>query len=153
MSTSGDPSGEALELPGHGYCYICGPENPRGMGLVWYERERGRVHSEFTLSRDYQGPPGHVHGGASAAVLDEGMGKAVWRAGHQVLAANLNVDYRKPLPLGAPLRCEAWVERVEGRKVYARSVITLPGDVIAVESTGLYVSVPDFFQGPGGGWG
>lgn len=146
-------TGRTGPLPGHGACYICGTDNPEGLGLIWYE-EAGVVVSEFTLGRGQQGPPGHVHGGASAAILDEAMGKAVWRAGHQVLAANLNVDYRRPTPLGVALRAEAWVDRAEGRKVYAASVLRLPDGTAAVEATGLYVAVPHFFDAAReGGWG
>lgn len=141
-------------IPSHGYCYICGPENPSGLGLVWYEAE-GKVHSDFTLGREQQGPPGHVHGGATAAILDEGMGKAVWRAGLQVLAASMTVNWRRPAPLGVPLRAEAEVERVEGRKAYTTGRLLLPDGEVAAEATGLYVHVPGFFEETiaRGGWG
>ncbi|MDQ1296257.1 MAG: hypothetical protein QG611_235, partial [Bacteroidota bacterium] len=36
-----------------------------------------------------EGPPGHVHGGSMAAVLDEAMGASAWIAGHTVVAAKL----------------------------------------------------------------
>lgn len=133
-------------LPGHGPCYICGDDNPAGLGLQWYA-DGNLVYSEFRLSLGQQGPPGHVHGGASAAILDEAMGKAVWRAGLEVLLANLNLNYRLPAPLGVALRCEARVERSEGRKAWAKGRILLPDGGVAVEGVGLYVRVPHFFAG------
>lgn len=137
-------------LPYHGPCYVCGPENPYGIGLDWYASE-GRVHATFRFSESQQGPRDHAHGGATAAVLDEAMGAAVWVAGHQVLAANLNVDFRAPVPLGVDVRVEAWMTGVDGRKARAAGRISLLDSTEPlVEATGLFVSVPDFFAGGGG---
>jgi len=128
------------------------------MGILWCVQKTpaaqhdvkplppGAVHiyAEFEFDEAQQGPPGHAHGGASAAVIDEAMGAVVWQSGLQVLLANLNLNYRLPVPLHTPLRAEAWLERVEGRKAYARGQI-LVGDRVAVEATGLFVHIPAFF--------
>lgn len=136
-------------LPYHGPCFICGPDNPEGMGLDWYARD-GRIRSSFRFGESQQGPRNHAHGGAAAAVLDEAMGAAVWSAGHQVLAANLNVDFRAPVPLGVEVYVEAWVDAVDGRKARAAARLFLPGSERSlVEATGLFVSVPEFFADGG----
>jgi acyl-coenzyme A thioesterase PaaI-like protein len=133
-------------LPGHGVCFVCGHENPCGLGLDWY-RDGERVASDFTTAPTLQGPPGHVHGGASAAILDEAMGKIVWLSGLQVVLATMTLDYAKPTPLGVQVRAEAWIERIEGRKAYAASHLLLSDGSVAVRATGLYIDVPDFFHG------
>lgn len=119
------------------------------MGLVWYaqaDEEHGQlVYCDFEFSLAEQGPPGHTHGGASAAVIDEAMGAAVWRSGLKVVLANMNLDYHLPLPLHIPLRVEAWLERVEGRKAYAHGRILLPDKRTAVTGTGLFVHAPHLF--------
>jgi acyl-coenzyme A thioesterase PaaI-like protein len=140
---------DKIPLPGHGSCFICGDENPKGMGLVWYARpdaERGQIiFTDFSFTLAQQGPPGHAHGGASAAVLDEVMGAAVWRSGLKVVLANMNLNYHKPVPLGVELRAEGWLERVDGRKAYAFSRLVLPGEETAVSSPGLYIHAPHLF--------
>jgi len=149
----------ASPLPEHGSCFVCGTENEKGMGVVWcvqmasasQDHEKplspGTVHiyANFEFDEAQQGPPGHAHGGASAAVIDEAMGAVVWQSGLRALLANLNLDYRLPVPLHTPLRAEAWLERVEGRKAYARGQI-LVGGRVAVEGTGLFVHIPAFFD-------
>ena len=40
------------------------------------------------------GPPGHVHGGAMAAALDEAMGAVCWMNGHPVVAATISREIR-----------------------------------------------------------
>lgn len=96
------------KLPEHGMCFVCGTENPNSIGVQWHVREDKSIFGEITLNDKQQGPPGHVHGGASAALLDEAMGAAVWQAGYMVMAVNLNVNYRRPLPLGVPVQVTAF---------------------------------------------
>lgn len=108
--------------------------------------EDGRLTSEFTLNEAQQGPPGHAHGGASAAILDELMGLVVWAAGHKVLAANININYRKPLPLHQPLLAESRIIEVGERKIISEGKILLPDSTVAVEGSGVYVVAKRFFE-------
>ena len=95
------------KLPEHGWCFVCGSENPHSIGLTLWMDDDGVLTSEFTLNEAQQGPPNYAHGGASAAILDEAMGLVVWAAGLEVAAVNLEINYQKPLPLHQPLRVEA----------------------------------------------
>jgi uncharacterized protein (TIGR00369 family) len=126
-------------LPEHGNCFVCGQQNQQGFGIQWFAGDDGAIEGQITLDEGQQGPPGHAHGGASAALLDDAMGSAVWYAGHMVMAVNININFRRPVPLHVPLRIIAWVEEVDGRKVHTRSQLRLPDEGVAVEGTGLYV--------------
>ncbi len=136
-------------LPEHGSCFICGTQNPKGMGLAWYVQQDVNqilIYSEFEFTLSEQGPPGFAHGGASAAVLDEAMGAAVWRSGLKVVLANMNLNYHLPVPLHKPLRVEGWLERFEGRKGYAEGrIVLVEGGETAVSGTGLYIHAPHLF--------
>ena len=134
------------QLPEHGSCFICGSENPHNLGIHWYVDEKGVVSSEFTLTLAQQGPPGHAHGGASAAVLDEVMGAAVWQAGYTAAAAKIEVNYRVPVPLGECITTKGYVTRRSGRKIYARGEICLPDGTVAVMGKGLYIIAPQLFE-------
>ena len=129
----------------HRMCLVRGTETPNSDEVQWHVREDKSIFGEITLNDKQQGPPGHVHGGASAALLDEAMGAAVWQAGYMVMAVNLNVNYRRPLPLGVPVQVTAVFDKKDGRKVYAKGEIRLPDDTVAVEATGIYVEVNDMF--------
>jgi acyl-coenzyme A thioesterase PaaI-like protein len=93
-----------------------------------------------------QGPPGHAHGGFSAAVLDEVMGAAVWQAGYTVAAAKIEVNYRKPVPLGICISTRGYITRRNGRKIYARGEISLPDGTLLVAGKGLFVFAPHLFE-------
>ncbi len=112
-----------------------------------YVDDDGTLTSDFTLTEAHQGPPGHAHGGASAAILDEAMGLVVWAAKHKVLAANIQIRYCKPLPLHQPLRVETRIAEIMGRKITSVGKITLPDSTVAVEGSGLYIVANDFFKG------
>ncbi len=134
------------KLPEHGSCFICGSQNPHAPGLTWYVDEEGIVSSAFTLTLAQQGPPGHAHGGASAAILDEVMGAAVWQAGYTVAAAKLEVNYRRPVPLDRQVSTRGYITLHRGRKVYARGELCLPDGTVAVEGRGLYIIAPHLFE-------
>jgi acyl-coenzyme A thioesterase PaaI-like protein len=117
---------------------------PDGLGIQFYA-EGESVVAPVTLNERYEGPPQHVHGGFSAAFLDELMGTAVWRAGYQVVAVNIQFNLRLPVPLGVEILGRGWVERVEGRKVFTKGDILLPDGQVAVEGAGIFVEAAHLF--------
>ena len=130
------------QLPGHGACFVCGPENPRSIGLTWFQQDDGEILAEFTFDEGQQGPPAHLHGGASAAVLDEAMGAAVWTAGLRVVAVNLEINYKQPVPLGQRVTILARVQERRERKVLTTSELLLADGAVAVTGRGVYVPAP-----------
>ncbi|PWH13485.1 MAG: hypothetical protein DDG60_10135 [Anaerolineae bacterium] len=129
------------KLPGHGACFVCGAENPHSIGLTWFE-ENGEIFAEFTFNEGQQGPPAHLHGGASAAVLDEAMGAAVWVAGLRVVAVNLEINYKQPVPLGQRVTIHARIQERHERKVLTTSELRLADSTVAVTGRGIYVPAP-----------
>lgn len=117
---SGDPEGDRLRVR-----YYLTPEGRVG-ALAWFGP--GAV-----------GPPGHAHGGALAAVLDEAMGIAAWTAGHPVVAARLVTDFRRMLPLGTVARVETEVAGTEGRKVRLLARLVSPDGTVHAEGEALFV--------------
>lgn len=103
---SGEPEGERLRVR-----YFRRDADSALVGRAWFGP--GTV-----------GPPGHAHGGAIAAVLDEATGGAVWMAGARAVAVRLETDFRRLLPIGTDAYLEASVVRTEGRKMWARAVLS-----------------------------
>jgi uncharacterized protein (TIGR00369 family) len=119
------------------------------LGIDYSCGAAGQVTGRVTLKAEHEGPPGHVHGGILTTLLDEAMGTAAWCAGHRVVAANLNVDFRRPVPLGIEVQVVGSVESSEGRKVRTSGGIYLPDGTLAVESKGLFVENPVLFDESG----
>jgi len=133
-------------LPEHGWCFICGKENPKSLGVQWNLMEDHTISAQVNMDRSQQGPPGFAHGGASAGLLDEAMGSAVWASGYQVVAVNLQVNYLKPVPLNYLVQVEARIEKTEGRAIHVDSSISLEDGTILVTGHGIFVEAPQFFE-------
>lgn len=119
---------------------VAGPTNPASPPLE-LERVEGGVQGTVTLSTTYQGPPGLVHGGWIAALLDQAVGNASAIETSPGLTAKLKVDYRNPTPLFTPLEVSAQVVHTERRKVHVSGQIRANGEVTA-EAEALMVRVP-----------
>lgn len=97
----------------------------------------GRAWASFHLGAAYEGPPGLVHGGVSALVLDQMLGEATGAGGKPGMTASLTLTYRRPTRLG-DLRAEAWIERSEGLKTWARAHLC-DAEGVTVEAEGLFI--------------
>lgn len=104
-----------------------------------YSADMTRLEGAVTFGAAYEGPPGCVHGGYVAAVFDELLGATQSMSGAQGMTAHLGVDYRRPTPLGVPLRLEGWLDRREGRKIYARGAMFADGELTA-EAEALFIA-------------
>ena len=122
--------------------YVSGDPRGRRLRIRYFERQSdGALIARAWFGPGTQGPPGHAHGGATAALLDEAMGFCCWLAGHRVVAAHIEIDFRAMVPLGSVATVAATVERVEGRKVYPRARLRLPGGAVAAEATGIFLEL------------
>jgi acyl-coenzyme A thioesterase PaaI-like protein len=99
------------------------------------------VRGAVNFGAYFEGPPGLVHGGHVAAVLDESLGIANYVADMGALTGTLTVRYRKPTPLRTDLRVEARFLRSEGRKIYTWAGLFLEDELLA-EAEGLFISIP-----------
>ncbi|VEG40510.1 uncharacterized protein, possibly involved in aromatic compounds catabolism [Mycolicibacterium flavescens] len=106
--------------------------------MVIHHEQDGRCWSEFTLSGAYEGPPGWVHGGICALVLDHLLGEAASDGLTQPkFTGTISLRYLRGTPLG-PLRAEAFVERSEGVKTFARGYL-LDAQGATVEAEGVFI--------------
>jgi len=113
--------------------------------IVVHHEGGGRCWSEFVLGSAYEGPPTLVHGGVSALVLDHMLGEAASEGlSKPRFTGTITVKYLRGTPLG-PLRCEAWIERSEGIKVFACGTISDAAG-ITVEAEGVFIE-PSWARG------
>jgi hypothetical protein len=90
--------------------------------MVIHHEDDDRCWSEFSLSGAYEGPPGWVHGGICALVLDHILGEAASDGLTQPkFTGTITLRYLRGTPLG-PLRAEAFIERTEGVKTFDAAI-------------------------------
>jgi acyl-coenzyme A thioesterase PaaI-like protein len=103
--------------------------------------ERPTVEATVRMAWSYEGPPASVHGGWVAALFDDVLGLAQGLTGNPGFTGTLTIKYRSPTPLDTDLDFRAWVDRVEGRKIFALGTCHA-GDVLCAEAEGIFISVP-----------
>jgi len=123
------------------WCFGCGDANPEGL-RIQFQVEGRRVTGEFEARQAHQGYPGLAHGGIAAAAIDEAMGWAMYAAGAWAMTARLEVKYRRPLPLGRPLRVTAEVVRDRGRWLEAEGELRVAGGPLIAEAKALFTRLP-----------
>lgn len=117
---------------------VIGLRNPAAPPLEVHHDTDGRVWAEFTLGAAFEGPPGHVHGGVCAMLLDHVLGATAHKPGKPAVTGTLTTRYRRGTRLGHPLRAEAWVERLEGAKTFAVGHIA-DAHGVTVEADGIFI--------------
>ncbi|XP_035528065.1 acyl-coenzyme A thioesterase THEM4 [Morone saxatilis] len=84
----------------------------------------------------------HVHGGAIATMIDTVTGTHASFLSGPVVTANLNINYRRPIPLGSTVLIESSLDKKEGRKLFFSCKVTsTDGSKVHTETTVLFVSI------------
>mgnify|MGYP005818741219 CR=1 FL=1 len=100
--------------------------------MIEYDAD-GTCWSEFTLGPAYEGPPGWVHGGICALVLYHILGEVASEGlTRPKFTGTISLRYLRGTHLG-PIRAEAFVDRTEGVKTYARGCLK-DSDGVTVEA-------------------
>ncbi|MEU3895105.1 PaaI family thioesterase [Streptomyces sp. NPDC045251] len=118
---------------------VTGPENALAPPLALHGAEDRSVSGTVTLDLPYQGPPGHVHGGVSALLLDHTLGVANHWAGPSGMTAELTLRYLRPTPLFEPLTVTGRQDSVDGSRIRTSGEISAGGKV-CVTAEGLFIN-------------
>lgn len=113
--------------------------NPFGIPLEIHVSEDGsRVWAELIADGTHEGPPGCVHGGIAAWLMDVMLGVVVQVNQQGALTGRLEVDYVAPTPLATPLLLEAHLVATADRRSDVEGRISVAGTV-TVHAVGRFV--------------
>jgi uncharacterized protein (TIGR00369 family) len=124
-------------------CFVCGTNNPLSLRAHFLELADGRLCAEFVATDSHQSYPGRAHGGVISAILDETIGRAVQVANPEVFGVTLelNVRFRKPVPLNVPLKVIAQVTEHSKRLFAGEGKLLLEDGSVAADATARYLQV------------
>ncbi|WP_158944320.1 PaaI family thioesterase [Granulicella sp. S190] len=134
------------------HCFGCGPANPQGLHLTFTtdtsNPEAITTTCHFQLDRMHEGPPGHIHGGIVATLLDEAMSKLNRPLNVIAMTRHMEIDYLRPAPLYKPLvligRHLNRPTRADGtldRKIFHQAEIRTPEGTVLARSKGLFIVI------------
>ena len=128
------PAGRARDIPGNGH-----PLMP-----LWRVAESGpnEVTMRGHFTRFHVGGNDAVHGGVIPLFYDWHFGMVVSAAGRpDSRTAYLHVDYRRITPTDEPLLARAWIDAVDGRKLFVRATMTDSDGNVLSEANGLMIKL------------
>jgi len=152
LSRVGDAEGRRARMRENGisdmfpYSPYAGPLNPISPPVTMSLQPGepyDEVHSRTVFEATYNGPPQSVHGGVIAGVFDELLGSVCVVNDVAGFTGTLTVKYRSPTPLGEPIDMRSWVDRVEGRKTFARGTF-YSGETLLAEAEGIFIQTIEF---------
>ncbi|MGV9799323.1 PaaI family thioesterase [Mycobacterium sp. NPDC003449] len=122
-----------------------GLRNPVAPPLLIVEDGNGGLGTDFRLGAAYEGPPGHVHGGIVAMVLDHVLGEvAASDPASPRFTGTLTIRYLRATPLG-DLHAEGRITRTDGIKAFASGHVS-DAHGITAEAEGVFI-LPKWARG------
>jgi uncharacterized protein (TIGR00369 family) len=124
------------ELRDNHRCYVCGEENPAGLGVNFtINREQRSICANFIPLDIHQGYEGIVHGGILSTLLDEAMAKLTVSLGIPAVTAEMKVTFKAPAAPGEELYVSGRLTHETRRLIQAEAKIER-GPVVIAEATG-----------------
>jgi acyl-coenzyme A thioesterase PaaI-like protein len=123
--------------PSRSTCFTCGEHNPAGVHVQYDKQEDGSVLARFAGQEHHQGYPGRMHGGITAAILSETIGRTIAAQGtpaRQETTEELRVRYRQPVPLNVELVAVGRSTSTGERVREGAAELRLPDGTVAVEA-------------------
>lgn len=123
-------------------CLVCGVDNDFGLKTRFYETEDNQLIAVFKPIDEHQSYPNVMHGGISATILDEVIGRAIMMTTDNKtfgVTVELKVRYKKPVPLGSELKAVSRITKDRGRIFEGTGELYLPNGEVAVEAEGKYM--------------
>lgn len=144
-------------------CFGCSPHNERGLQLEFVQLDDGTVQSRYEVADHHVGPPGIVHGGIQAVLLDEVMG--ITASAHLrspadaatpepenqqrrwAVTAELDLRYRGPVPVAQSLLIRGRLNRIDGRDLYISGEIIGPDERVLTTAEARFKVVGEGAEG------
>ncbi|KAM5256442.1 acyl-coenzyme A thioesterase THEM4 [Ctenodactylus gundi] len=110
--------------------------------VMFFNNAEKRVVCCFQGGPHLQGAPGFLHGGAIATIIDITLGTCAFRTGGPVMTANLNINFKRPVPLGSVVVVNSQIDSVEGRKYFVScNIRSVDEETIYTEATSLFIKL------------
>jgi len=123
-------------------CMVCGVENAFGLKTRFHQTEQNEVIAVFTPQQVHQSYPNITHGGITAAILDETIGRAImsfYDRNTFGVTLELTVKYKKPVPYGVELKAIGRITKDAGRIFEGTGELYLADGSLAASAEGKYM--------------
>jgi acyl-coenzyme A thioesterase PaaI-like protein len=129
------------------HCFGCSPVNPQGLHLTFTidtsDPNSPTATTNVQLTRMHEGPPGHIHGGIIATLMDEVMSKLNRPLKVIAMTRHMEIDYLRPSPLHQPLTLTSHHLSRKGRKLFHQAELRNAAGQILAQAKGLFIIIDE----------
>lgn len=129
-------------------CGGCRAQSRCRLGVGALRRDGSSTRAALICAEQFHAGPRVAHGGWTAAVFDDVMGRSMLLHGVQAVTGSLTVDFLKPVPVDEPLTIDVMIDGHEGRRWTLSAVLKLArADMPLARAHGVWVERrPDHFD-------
>lgn len=129
-------------------CVGCRQAERSRLGIEALEAQHdGTVTARLRLGAEHEGTGGVAHGGSVMAAFDELCGVVPWTASVFAVTADMQVSFRRPIPIEHELDLRAWPEHRDERgwwTIVAELRLPRPNTVLATARASFVERDPEF---------
>ncbi|XP_072500973.1 acyl-coenzyme A thioesterase THEM5 [Notamacropus eugenii] len=120
-----------IENEGQGYEYV-----------IFFHPSKKKSVCLFQPGPFLEGPPRITHGGALVALMDETFSKTAYLAGYGLFTLNLNIKFKKVIPIGSVVVLNVEVEKIEDQKIFLSCIAQSPDQqVLFAKGSGVFLQL------------
>lgn len=122
-------------------CFVCGPDNPLGLRLV-FRMDGDICRAEFVPGSFHGGYENMTHGGIIYSALDDVMANWLFLQGIRGHTARCEIRYREPAELGEKLLLQGRLVKRKGRLAMLSATAKRASDnTLVAEAEGTFMVV------------
>jgi len=132
------------KLPSYPTCFVCGQRTKIGLHLQFlYDDENEEVVCDINPRDWWEGYVGIIHGGIQAAIMDDGMGWAIYPAtGDYYLTMELKIRYKRPLKSDDKCKFRGRITKRLGDYFVTEGELVDEQGKVYAKATGKYKRIP-----------
>lgn len=127
-----------------GGCFFCGPANPIGLKLRFYETddEPKELVCRWQPDKLYRGLGSVLHGGIQCGLFDEIMGWTThYLMGESAVTGELHTKFLKPVRLTQEIEVRCHIDEIKGREVWLEAEIKDSAGQVCTKARGSYILI------------
>jgi len=124
-------------------CFVCGTENKESLKVDFFEVDTKEMVATYFSNESHISYPGRIHGGISAALLDETIGRAITCLEPNAFGVTIDfqIRYKKPVTVGEEILIVGKITRNTSRIFEGEGYILLKNNTVAAIAKARYMKM------------
>ncbi len=126
----------------HANCYVCSPDNSRGMQVQFSACGENCVEGVFPCADIFQGYDKQLHGGIISSLLDGAMTNCLFAQGITAVTGELSIRFYQPVATGKMVKVTARIKKPHPPFYLLEAHLTQDNNIMA-KATGKFYEIAE----------